>query len=140
MIPKSVARQSFSYFFAFSFILFIVLEKTNAFANAGIDWWVPVGGTVILFIATALSFWLSERSLQSKNPQAPIRSMYGSFMIKFFLIAVAAFIYIMVEKKNVNKPALMICMGLYLVYTALEVTSLQKILKQKKNAKEGSPS
>jgi len=47
---------------------------------------------------------------------------------------VAAFAYIMMEKKNVNKPALIICMGLYLVYTFVEVSSLQKLLKQKKNA------
>lgn len=140
MIPKIVARQSFSYFFAFSFILFLIFDKTNVLANAGIDSWVLVGGTVILFFATALSFWLSERSLHSKNPQAPIRSMYGSFMIKFFVILIAAFIYIMMAKKNVNKPALMICMGLYLVYSTLEVFSIQKLLNQKKNAKEGSSS
>lgn len=134
MVPKSVARQSFSIFFVITFILFIVLGKIKALPGAGIDWWVAEGGTVILFFATALSFWLSERSLQSKNPQAPIRSMYGSFMIKFFVIIVAAFIYIMAEKKNVNKPALMICAGLYFIYTVLEVTALQKILKLKKNA------
>jgi hypothetical protein len=55
-------------------------------------------------------------------------------MIKFFLIAIAAFVYIMVAKKNLNKPALITCMGLYLVYTFVEVSSLQKLLKQKKNA------
>ena len=30
--------------------------------------------------------------------------MYGGFIIKFFVVAIAAFIYIMVTKKNVNKP------------------------------------
>lgn len=134
MIPKLVARQSFSYFFAISFVLILILGRTNILSNAGIESPVLLGGTVILFAATALSFWLSARSLQSKNPQAPIRSMYGSFMIKFFVILIAAFIYIMMEKKNVNKPALMICMGMYLVYSTLEVLSIQKLLNQKKNA------
>ena len=139
MLPKIIYRQPFAILFFVTFILFIVLWKTKAFPEAGIDWSVAMGGTAILYFATALSFWLSYRSINSSNPHAPIRSMYGSFMAKFFVIAVAAFIYIMAEKKQVNKPALMICMGLYLIYTFLEVTSLQKILRQKKNGKEGSP-
>jgi hypothetical protein len=100
----------------------------------GIDQAVLIGGNLILFAATALSFFVSQRSLSAKNPNASVRSLYGSFMIKFFLIAIAAFIYIMSVKKNINKPALMICMGLYIVYTFIEVTSLQKMMKQKKNA------
>jgi hypothetical protein len=99
----------------------------------GIDQAVLIGGNLILFVATALSFFVSQRSLSAKNPNASVRSLYGSFMIKFFLIAIAAFIYIMSVKKNINKPALMICMGLYIVYTFIEVTSLQKMMKQKKN-------
>ena len=54
--------------------------------------------------------------------------------LKFFVVAIAAFIYIMVTKKNVNKPALFFCMGLYIVYTFFEVSSLLRVLKQKKNA------
>jgi hypothetical protein len=100
----------------------------------GIDQNVLIGGNLILFAATALSFYVSQRSLSSKNPNASVRSLYGSFMIKFFVIAIAAFAYIMAVKKNVNKPALLICMGLYIVYTFVEVSSLQKLLKQKKNA------
>jgi hypothetical protein len=105
-----------------------------SFANSGIDGTVVLGGNVILFLATIMSFWVSARSLQSNSPSAPIRSLYGSFMVKFFIIIIAAFIYIMMAKKNVNKPALMICAGLYLVYSTLEVLAIQKLLKQKKNA------
>ena len=99
-----------------------------------IDGTVLLGGNFILFVATALSFWVSTRSLNSTNPQASVRGLYGSFMIKFFICLVAAFVYIMVVKKNVNKPALFICMGLYLIYTFMEVAALQKLMKQKKNA------
>lgn len=120
-------------------LLFILL---NGFFLAGkslldkysIDQNVLIGGNLILFAVTALSFYVSQRSLSSKNPNASVRSLYGSFMIKFFVIAIAAFAYIMAVKKNVNKPALLICMGLYIVYTFVEVSSLQKLLKQKKNA------
>lgn len=60
--------------------------------------------------------------------------MYGSFLIKFFVIALAAVIYIMMARKNVNKPALMICAGLYVLYAGIETSALMKMAKLKKDA------
>ncbi|MBL7741121.1 MAG: hypothetical protein JNK14_18000 [Chitinophagaceae bacterium] len=105
-----------------------ILEKWN------VDQSVVIGGNLILFIVSLASFLLTKRSLAAPNPNAFVRAMYGSFMIKFFVCAAAAFAYIMSVKKNVNKQALFVCMGLYIVYTVLEVSSLLKLLKQKKNA------
>jgi apolipoprotein N-acyltransferase len=73
--------------------------------------------------------------LNSTSPGSSVRGMYGSFMIKFFICLVAAFVYMLLAKKNVNKAALIICMGLYIVYTAIEVSALQKLLKQKSKEK-----
>lgn len=120
-------------------ILFVLL---NIFFFAFHDWLVKKGvnndvliiGNLILFIATLLSFMIYVRSLKFSGGSAAVRGMYGSFMIKFFTCLVAAFAYIMIAKKDVNKPALIICMGLYIVYTVIEISSLQKLLKQKKNA------
>ena len=120
-------------------LLFIIL---NLFFISGKNWLLKKGadhevlivGNLVLFLATALSFFVYQRSLNSTNPQASVRGMYGSFMIKFFLCLIAAFIYMIAAKKNLNKPALVICMGLYIVYTVIEVSALQKLLKQKKNA------
>jgi hypothetical protein len=112
---------------------FFVLGRTML-AKWDVDQSVVIGGNLILFIVSLASFLLTKRSLSSPNPNSFVRAMYGSFMIKFFVCAAAAFIYIMSAKKNVNKPALFICMGLYIVYTIIEVSSLLKLLKQKKNA------
>ena len=79
-------------------------------------------------------FLITYRSLQSSNPNSFVRAMYGGFIIKFFAVAIAAFIYIMITNKNVNKPALIACMLLYVVYTFIEVKTLLGLLKQKKNA------
>ena len=38
------------------------------------------------------------------------------------------------NKKEVNKPGLFFCMGLYIVYTFIEVSGLMKVNKQKTNA------
>lgn len=124
------------------FPLVFVFVILNIFFFAFHDWLVKKGvnndvlifGNLIVFIATLLSVIVYLRSLKGSGGGAALRGMYGSFMIKFFTCLVAAFAYIMVVKKNVNKPALIICLGLYVVYTVIEVSSLQKLLKQKKNA------
>lgn len=112
---------------------FFVLAK-SALDKWGVDQSVAIGGNLILFLVSLASFLLTRRSLRSANPNAFVRAIYGSFIIKFFVCAIAAFAYIMTVKKEVNKPALFICMALYIVYTALEVSALLKLLKQKKNA------
>lgn len=123
--------SSFINLFCVFTLLILLLDKKDFLVKNGIDAWVLLIGNFVLFSATALSFYISQKSLKSTNPNSSVRSLYGSFMIKFFLVAIAAFVYIMVAKKNVNKPALLICMGLYLVYTFMEVAALQKLLKQK---------
>jgi hypothetical protein len=75
-----------------------------------------------------------QRSLNSSNPQSFVRAMYGSFILKFFVLVIAAFAYIMLAKKDVNKQALFTCMGLYLIFTFIEISALTKKMKQKKNA------
>jgi hypothetical protein len=118
-------------------LLFVILNcffiaGKNLLIKYGTDQEVLIAGNLVLFLATALSFFVYLRSLNSVNTNASIRGMYGSFMIKFFVCLIAAFAYMLAAKKNVNKPALIICMGLYIVYTVIEVSSLQKLLKQKK--------
>jgi hypothetical protein len=119
-------------------ILFVILNALfltagKMLVKKGFDQDVLIAGNAIVFLATILSFYLSYRSATSSNVHASIRSLYGSFMIKFFIIIIAAFIYIMTQKKNINKPSLFTCMGLYFVYTVIEITSLQRLLRQQKN-------
>jgi len=115
----------------FIFLNCFFIAGKNWLLKKGVDHEVLIVGNLVLFFATALSFFVYQRSLKSANPHASVRGMYGSFMIKFFVCLISAFIYIMVAKKNVNKPALIICMGLYIVYTVIEVYALQKLLKKK---------
>jgi len=120
-------------------ILFIVLNAFFVTGKGLLDKWsvdqaVLIVGNLILFVITAISFFISVRGLKNPNPHAFVRSVYGSVMIKFFVFAIAAFIYIQSAKAAVNKPALFVCMGLYLVYTFLEVSVLTKLLRKKADA------
>jgi hypothetical protein len=91
-------------------------------------------GNIIVYLATVLSYFLGLRGLKSANPHAFVRSVYASIMLKFFICLLAALIYIMIYRSNINKPAIFVCMGLYLVYTFIEVRILMQLLKEKPNA------
>lgn len=120
-------------------LVFIVLNGLfisgkNMLQRWNLDQDVAIIGNLLLFIITLISYLLAQRGLKNPNPYAFVRSVYASVMIKLFVCIIAAFIYISMYKTKLNKPALFLCMGLYLVYTFLEVASLMKLLKQKKNA------
>jgi uncharacterized membrane protein (UPF0182 family) len=111
---------------------FFVAGK-NILVKWGIDQSVVIIGNLVLFIISFISFWLSRRSLRSGNPNVFVRAVYANVMIKLFVCIVVAFIYFTSAKKNINKPGLFVCMGLYVVYTIIEVSSLTKLLRKKKN-------
>jgi hypothetical protein len=119
-------------------ILFIVL---NAFFIAGrglLERWgasqdVLIWGNLLLFVLTIVSFFVAQKGLWDTNPHAFVRSVFGSIMLKLFASLIAAFIYIFLTRKDLNKPAFFTLMGLYLVYTFIEVSTLTKMLKQRAN-------
>lgn len=112
---------------------FFIVGK-NLLAKWGIDQSVVILGNLVLFLVMLVSFLLSQKSLKAANPNVFVRSVYASVMIKLFVCVIVAFIYFTAAKKNVNKPGLFVCMGLYAVYTVIEVSSLTKLLRKKKNA------
>jgi hypothetical protein len=120
-------------------IVFVILNGVflacrNMLERNGIDQEVLIVGNLVLFAATAISFSIAKMSLRSANPNAFVRGIYLSIMLKLFACIIAALIYIAIFKKDINKPALFTCMGLYLVYTFVEVRALTRLLKEKANA------
>jgi len=117
-------------------LIFILLNAVFiAFKTRLQDWGVDTSvlliANVLLFIITLISFMLALKGLKNPNPNAFVRSVYGSMIIKLFAGMIAATIYISIYQKDLNKPALFASMGLYLVYTFAEVTVLTKLLRQK---------
>lgn len=120
--------------FVFVFLTAFFISAKDWLDKKGVSQDVLIGGNLILFMVSLAAFFITAKALRSSNPQAFVRAMYGSFIIKFFVLALAAFIYIMMAKKSVNKPALIACAGLYIIYTGMETRALVKLLKQKKDA------
>lgn len=102
-------------------------------SGKGIDADVLVIGNTLIFLISLLSLYFHIKGFLDKNVQVFLRSVYGSLMIKMFGLAAIAAIYILVMKKEVNKPALFTCMGLYVLYTIIEIRQVFHLLKEKKN-------
>ena len=76
-----------------------------------------------------------SKGLHAENTQVFLRNAYGGIMVKLFACAAAAFIYILAVDGKVNKASLFACMGLYLVYTGIELKVIMNQSKARKNAK-----
>lgn len=133
MILRNRFREFVPVVLLFVLVNAVALSLRANWVQWGVSQDLLVYGNLFLFAITFLSFLIAERGLQSSNPHAFVRSVYGSIMFKLFLCLIAAFIYISVYKKNLNKPAFFACMGLYLLYTFLEVTILTRMLRKKPN-------
>ena len=125
------------YFIPLLGLFIAVISFANLFRNfleqKGIDADVLIIGNSLIFLISLVSLYFHIKGFLHKNVQVFLRSVYGSMMLKMFGLAAVAAIYILVAKKEVNKPALFICMGLYIFYTALEMVQVFKLLKEKKN-------
>jgi len=124
-------RASFPLIIFFILLNAFFVSGKNLLVKWGVDQSVLILGNLLIFAVTIISFFIALRGIKSKNPNAFVRSVYGSFILKFFIFAIAAFVYTQMAGTNVNKTALFICMGLYLVYTFMEVSVLTKMLKRK---------
>jgi hypothetical protein len=106
----------------------------------GADQEVLLYGNLFIGLISLVSFLISQKGIRNPNAHGFIRGMYGGIMLKLFACIILAFVYIASVGKEVNKPALFICMGLYLVYSFVEVSLLTKLLKVKPDAQERSSS
>jgi hypothetical protein len=131
---KSLLQAARPLVLVFVFFTAAFIIGRNWLEEKGVDQQVLIAGNLLLFIVSFFTYFLTQRAIRSSNPQAFVRAMYAGFMLRFFALAIAAFIYIMVTKKDVNKAALIACAGLYIIYSIIETRTLVKMLKQKKNA------
>lgn len=121
-------------FILFGVVTSISLLFWDKLTSAGIDPWVVIGGNVVLFIVTLLSMYMNAHAMQHRNTHGFMRNVYGGFLLKFFIIIVAAVGYIAIVKTP-DKPGLLICAGLYLLYTFFGTRS---VLNHKNPALDGN--
>ena len=109
-------------------LLFFLLRLS--FHDEPVDYRVLMGGNGLLFIVGIISSGMNTRAMKHQHTQGFLRLVYGAFIFKFFVLAIAAFVYIAIFKKMINKPALFGCLGLYFLYTFIEMRSVMKMSKK----------
>ena len=111
----------------------IIIFKTFL-EGRGFDREFLIWANLFLFIISIGGFLLQRKGLHSPNPQAFVRGVYASMIFKMFLVMAVVLIYVFLFRSTLNKPGLFTAMGLYIVYTVVEVTALMKVARKKKNA------
>lgn len=107
-------------------VLMLVVNVLAVMLNSSlqqkqIDGLVVVCANTLLFIICASSLYMQVKSMNNSNPHAMVRGVMGSVVLKLFVLGTAAFIYLYAAGENKSVNALFISMGLYIVYTWLEV-------------------
>ena len=118
------------------FITFLVLTVLTFagnlfFAEKGISYSTVMGGNSLFFLISLLVFRMQYRAMYNSNPQVFIRSVMGGMIIKVFGCVIAVVAYYLISGPAFNKPAVYICMVIYIVYLVVEVRTIMKLNKTK---------
>jgi hypothetical protein len=119
-------------FFILINALIVIFGNTLLAAGFNVDFLLVAN--VVLFILTSFGFFIQIKGVRSANVNAFIRGIYSSLLLKMFVIVAAIVIYILVMGGEANKPSILTSMGIYLIYTFLEVIQLMKIARKKPDA------
>jgi len=126
----------------FNLLLLFVLTSTVCLGfkykqyDDRINYDVVEAGNVLIFILSIVCCAMHLKAAKSNNPNAFVRSIQGSFLLKLFVLVSAVFIYIYMVGPARNAPAIFICMGLYVLYTILEVRGAYQLVSKKNNEKK----
>jgi uncharacterized membrane protein YvlD (DUF360 family) len=123
--------------------LFALFVSINSFAIIfrgrleilGFDIDVLLLGNLFLCVVTSVSFSMLWKGMQASSTPGFLSAVYGSFIIKFMVIAAMTLFYAWMYRDSINKPSLFSCMFLYLLYTFLETRALMVVSKKKEDAK-----
>jgi hypothetical protein len=134
-MKNNVLSRGIVFIIAVFLLLSMAIELLPGFLHdLNIDSKVLSGGNKLLVIISVISYWLYTRSLRSSNPNAFVRAVYGSMLVKMLVFLLATFIYIKLAA-SVSKNAIIACLVLYVLYTIVEVAIITQLLKKSpKNA------
>lgn len=115
----------------FVFVLGLTILWQEKLAVYKINWVVVEGANAVLFVLTFLNIYFQQKNINNPNQAAVIRGVMAGTFLKLMGLAAAAIIYLVAAGANRSVNAVFVGMGLYIIYTWLEVKiSLQ--MKPKK--------
>lgn len=103
---------------AFVVLTIGMLIGQSALEAKHVDTTVLLIGNAVIFAITLLAHLMYAAALKSEKSYGFVRQVYTGFILKFFALLVLAMVYFYFAKE-VNKPAVFICMVIYLLYNFL---------------------
>lgn len=100
----------------------------------GFEFHFLIIANAVLCALSLSGYFIQVKGLKSSNINAFIRGVYSSLLLKMVIIMILLISYILINGGKVNEPSLFTSMGIYFVYTALEVSQLMKIAHRKPDA------
>jgi hypothetical protein len=99
----------------------LALMMGSVFKKWNIDSWVVGGANCLLFFISIYNALQHLKVMSQNNPHAMVRGVMGSTVLKLFVLGTAAFIYLFNSGEHRNVNGLFFSMGLYILYTWLDV-------------------
>ena len=111
----------------------VALGFTGLLKGWKIDNKVVIGANILLFLISIYNCVQHLKVIKSTNPHAMVRGVMGSTVIKLFVLGAAAFIYLYNAGEQININGLFIGMGLYILYTWMDVRVALIVKPEKKD-------
>lgn len=108
-------------------IIFIWLKS----AMPEFDFSALMGGNIIMFSLSCLSFIMVDKKLESKAG-AFVRSVYSATFLKLSVCVISVVTYALINRPDIHKPSLFILFGIYILYTIIETILLSKLARVSK--------
>lgn len=105
----------------FILVNLLALLLGTVFIKWNIDPWLVSGANILLFFISIYNLVQHLKTIKQNNPHAMVRGVMGSTVLKLFVLGTAAFLYLFFAGENRNVNGLFLSMGLYIIYTWLDV-------------------
>lgn len=125
-MQKSFSKKLIPLFTFFVVVNAALLWYQKELPLHNVDVMVVFAANCLLFVLSALSLMMHTKAIDKKNPNAAIRGVMGATVLKLFVLAAAALVYLFLSNKNRSLNAIFVGMILYVVYTFIEVRIASK--------------
>jgi hypothetical protein len=99
----------------------LALMMGSILKSWNVDPWLIAGANCLLFLISIYNALQHLKVMSQNNPHAMVRGVMGSTVLKLFVLGTGAFIYLYNSGEHRNVNGLFLSMGLYILYTWLDV-------------------
>jgi len=131
MQKKSQQKFTLRLFMLFVIVTASALVFANWLDEKKINHLVVIGANVLLLVLTLGCMAFYAKASVNPNPNVFIRSVMGVTFVKLMAIVVAVAVYLFAAGKDRSIYAVFVGMGLYIVYSVIEVSAVLQLNTRK---------